>query len=364
MNFKTKIEKLDTEEIVNSEYINWDYFKNSTILVTGVTGLIGSQIVRSILYANEVKGVNIKIVALVRNKKKADLVFSPLLKNRRGAGVRSELKYIVQDITKPIKSHIKPDFIIHTANSTSSKEFTEKPVETIDSIIQGTKNVLEFAKEANIKGLVYLSSMEVYGQTDFERVEPLIETDYGYLDILKTRNSYPEAKRLAECLCYSYAKEYNLPVKIARLCQTIGAGVDFNDNRVFAQFARNIVLSEDIVLKTTGETTRSYCYITDAVSAILALLERGQDGESYNVANSDTTCSIKEMAEMLTNKYTSSKLKIEPQENKEYLGKIKLVLDTTKIQTLNWSAKINLEKMFDRLIQNFEIKNQEVLCLK
>lgn len=354
MEFNTKIEKLDTNEIVNSEYINWEYFKNSTIFVTGATGLIGSQIVRSILYANETKGLNIKVIALVRNKQKADLIFSHLLKSRRGAGVRYEIKYLVQDITKPIKTTIKPDYIIHTANSTSSKEFTEKPVETINSIIEGTKNILEFSLKANPKSVIYLSSMEVYGKTDFDRMEPLKEGDYGYIDILNTRNSYPESKRLAENLCYSYAKEYNLPIKIARLCQTIGSGVDINDHRVFAQFARNIISREDIVLKTTGETTRSYCYITDAISAIFSLLERGQNGESYNISNPETTCSIKEMAEMLTNKYTSSELKIKPQQNKEYLEKVRLVLDTTKIKTdTKWSAKIGLEEMYNRLIQDF-----------
>lgn len=346
MDFKTKIEKQDTEEIVNSKYINWEHFKNSTILVTGATGMIGSQIVKAILYANEIKGVNIKIVALVRNKKKAEKLYG-----------FNNIKYIVQNIEKLVKPNFSPDYIIHTANSTSSKEFTEKPVETLNSIITGTKNILEFARKSSIKGILYLSSMEVYGYTDFDRSEPLKETDYGYIDILNSRNSYPVGKQLAESMCFAYAKEYGVPVKIARLCQTIGSGVDFNDNRVFAQFARNVVKKEDIVLKTTGETTRSYCYITDAVSAIFSLLERGQNGEAYNIANSDATCSIKEMAEMLTEKYTDLQLKIAPQDNKEYLGKIKLVLDTTKIQSLNWSAKINLEEMFDRLIRNFEIKD-------
>ncbi len=342
MDFKTKIEKQDTEEIVNSKYINWEHFKNSTILVTGATGMIGSQIVKAILYANEIKGVNIKIVALVRNKKKAEKLYG-----------FNNIKYIVQNIEKPVKPNFSPDYIIHTANSTSSKEFTEKPVETLNSIITGTKNILEFARKSSIKGILYLSSMEVYGYTDFDRSEPLKETDYGYIDILNSRNSYPVGKQLAESMCFAYAKEYGVPVKIARLCQTIGSGVDFNDNRVFAQFARNVAKKEDIVLKTTGETTRSYCYITDAVSAIFSLLERGQNGEAYNIANSDATCSIKEMAEMLTEKYTSSKLIIEPQENKEYLGKIRLVLNTSKIESLNWKPTIRLDEMYDRLIENF-----------
>ena len=223
----------------------------------------------------------------------------------------------------------------------------------------GTTNILEFGKSKNIKGMVYLSSMEVFGKTDFERVEPLKENDYGYIDILNTRSSYPEGKRLAETLCHSYFKEYNVPVKIARLVQTIGAGVDYNDNRVFAQFARDIIEEKNIILKTNGSTIRNYCYITDAISGIFAILERGNNGECYNVANSKTTCSIKEMAEMLCEQYPKSKLEfqIDKQNKDGYLPTLKTVLDTSKLHNLNWSANITLKKMYERLIENLKTKS-------
>lgn len=350
MNFKTNIEKIDTEEIVNSKYINWDFFKKSTILVTGATGLIGEQIVKSILLANEEKNTSIKILALARNKKKIIDKFKNYKTNN--------LEYIIQDITKPIRTRKKIDYIIHTANGTSSREFIEKPVETIDSIIEGTKNVLNFAKEKRTKSIVYLSSMEVFGKTNFDRVEPLKENEYGYIDLYNTRSSYPEGKRLAETMCHSYAKEYNLPVKVARLVQTIGAGVDINDNRVFVQFARNIIEEKNIILKTNGSTIRSYCYITDAISGIFAILERGNNGECYNLENSETTCSIKEMAEMLCEQYPKSKLEFQiDEQNKDgYLPTLKTVLDTSKLHNLNWSANITLKKMYERLIENLKTK--------
>ncbi len=350
MNFKTNIEELDTREIVNSEYINWDFFKNSTIMITGATGLIGEQIVKSIILANEEKNTNIKILALVRNKKKALEKFS---KNKN-------LKFIIQDISKHVKYNGNVDFIIHTANSTSSRDFVEKPVETIDSIMTGTTNILEFGKSKNIKGMVYLSSMEVFGKTDFEKVEPLKEEDYGYIDILNTRSSYPEGKKLAETLCHSYCKEYNVPVKIARLVQTIGAGVNYNDNRVFAQFARNICEKKNIVLKTTGDSARSYCYVTDTITALFTLLEKGNNGETYNVANESTNCSIKELAYMLTDKYQDSKVEFQLDDTL-YPPATKLFVNATKLKELNWRAKVDLEEMFSRLVQNFSdivIKNK------
>lgn len=351
MDFNTKIEKQDISEIVNSRFINWSAFKNSTILVTGATGLIGSAIVKSILYANETLNTNIKVIALVRNRQKALKLFG------------RKVKYVVQDITTPIKSCPKVDYIIHTANSTSSRGFVEQPVETIDSIVQGTKNILDFARRKNIKNTVYLSSMEVFGKTDFANPEPLKENDYGYIDIAELRSSYPEAKRLAENMCVAYSSEYNVSVNVARLVQTIGAGVDYHDNRVFAQFARNVVEQKDIVLHTTGESIRSYCYITDAVVAIFVLLERGQKGEFYNIANEATTTSIKQMAEMLCNTYTASKLKIELNNsmNSYYLPKLKTVLNTSKLQSLNWQAKISLEEMFNRLIQDFYLRPKPLI---
>ena len=268
-------------------------------------------------------------------------------------GYKQLLDFVYQDITKPIKFSKKVDYVIHTANSTSSASFVNNPVETIDSIVKGTKNVLDFARKSGVKSLVYLSSMEVYGEIPITREEPLSENDYGYIDILKPRSSYQEGKRAAEALCSAYANEYGLSVKIARLAQTIGAGVDSNDNRVFTQFAKSVVAGQDIVLKTKGETVRSYCYITDAITAILSLLENGKDGDCYNVANPDTTCSIKEMAEMLCHQYSRSNLVIKEENDSSYLSTLKYYLSISKIKSeTNWAPLISLETAYDRLINS------------
>lgn len=344
--FKNNIERLDTREIIESSFINWNYFKNKIILVTGATGLIGTQIVKALLSANEKYGTNIKILALVRNKEKAKSIFKDYKTTKL-------LTFLFQDIIKPIKYSGRVDYIIHTANSTSSASFVKKPVETIDSIVQGTKNILDFAIKARTKSIVYLSSMEVYGEIPLTREESLKENDLGYVDILKSRSSYQEGKRAAECLCAAYVNEYNVPVKIARLAQTIGACVDYNDNRVFTQFARNIAEKKDIVLKTKGETVRSYCYITDAVIALLNILEKGADGESYNVANPNTTCSIKEMAEMLCKDSSTSKLVIKEENDSSYLGTLKYYLDISKIKNLSgWSPHVDLKEAYNRLINS------------
>lgn len=345
MKFLNEVEKKDSNEIINSCYVNWEFFRNSSILITGATGLIGYQAVVALLLANEKFNLNINIYALVRNKEKAVKKYAQNLS--------PQLHFVVQDITENIDC-TAVDFIIHTANGTASKGFVENPVETIDAIVVGTKNVLEYAKEKSVKGIVYLSSMEVYGNISIDRIEPLKETDYGYMDLMKVRNSYPLGKRLAENMCLAYFSQYSVPVKIARLSQIIGAGVDYNDNRVFAQFARNVVEKNDIVLKTPGLTVRSYCYVTDCIVALLLMLQKGRSGETYNIAYPETTCSIREMAEMLCAKYSTSKLKITT-DDRLYPDTTKYYLDTTKYYLdTGWQARISLEEMYERLINRFK----------
>ena len=285
-----RLTRYDTKLIVDSPYVEWENFRNSTILITGATGFIGTQLVLSLAKASLDKNLNVKLILVVRDKKKAQNLFLQEIHF-------SKIKIIEQDINKPINYKGKVDYIIHTASNTSSKSFVKTPVETINTNLNGTKNILEFAKQNNVKSVVYLSSMEVYGTVNTDT--PLKENEYGYCDLLNERNSYPQAKRLAETLCYSYFKEYETSVKIARLSQIIGANIPYDDTRVFAQFARNIVEKQDITLYSQGGTVRNYCYITDCITAILTILLKGNDGEAYNVTNSDALCSIKEMAEKI-----------------------------------------------------------------
>ncbi len=338
------IVKKDIKAVLNSEIINWEQFRNKTIFITGATGGIGGFLIQCLLNANEEKNLGLKVIANVRNRKKALELFTKFL-------YRKDFKLFVSDVTNKIKYKNKVDFIVHCANNTSSKSFVEQPVETIDVALNGTKNVLDFAVNKKAKSVVYLSSMEVYGEINENKL--LSEKDLGEMDLLEARSSYPMGKRAAETLCYAYFKEYNLPIKIARLAQVIGANVDYDDTRVYAQFARSIVEKKDIVLKTTGETIRSYCYITDVITALLLLLEKGENGEAYNIANKESTVKIKDMALMLTEKYPNSNLIFDIKNSTEFFKETIWSLNPTKIENLGWHANISLENMYDGLVGSF-----------
>lgn len=323
----------DIKNIIN--YFDMSVFDGKTILVTGATGLIGKLCVKSLLNS----GYNTQVIALVRDEEKAKNIF----------GESKRLTYLVQDINQRINTTRRVDYIIHAASTTSSKDFVEKPVETIYTAINGSRNILEFAKNKRLEGMVYLSSLEIYGVNEKENIK---EEDYGYIDILNPRSSYSESKKMVETMCISYGTEYGVPVKIARLAQTFGAGVSISDNRVFAQFAKAIINKENIVLHTKGETKRNYCYTTDTVRGIFTILTKGENNNAYNVANENSYCSISEMAHLLENEYTKVEYKID-EVNRGYNPTVKIALNTEKLNALGWEAKVDLKEMFDRLIMNF-----------
>ena len=313
------------------------------ILISGATGLIGSNIIKEIISYNLHQTKPVKVIAIVRDKEKAVRLF----------GNAPEIEYLVCDIQALIPSDIGVNYIIHGASQTQSKAFIDQPVETIMTNVNGTVNMLEMAKANNVESFVYLSSMEVYGSPSTD--EKIDESYLCNIDTMSVRSCYPESKRICENLCISYLSEYNIPVKIARLTQTFGPGVAYNDGRVFAEFARDVIECKDIVLKTKGETKRSYIHLEDTTQAILAILTLGLNGQAYNVANESTYCSIFEMAELVVNNFGDKKIKVtvdlsDNPENYGYAPVLKMNLDTTKLKSLGWHANFDLKKMFEDLI--------------
>lgn len=320
----------------------------TTILVTGATGLIGSLCIKAVATYNSAHDKKIKAIGLVRSEEKVKSVFS----DEYATSQFDDISFIYQDISEPLPKELNCNYIIHTANSTTSKFFITNPVEVIESIYTGTKRILDFAIKKEVKGVVYLSSMEVFGRVVSE--ERVTEDQLGYLDIHNVRSCYSEGKRLAELLCESYASEFNLPVRIARLAQTFGAGIPKAENRVFAQFARSAVRGEDIVLHTTGQSVGNYCYTRDAIKAIFLLLKKGEKGKAYTVVNEETTRTIAEMAQMIADKFSNGKSKVIfdiPLENQYgYAPDTKMRLSGENLRKLGWEAEISLEEMYKRMI--------------
>lgn len=351
---KTQQEDL---ELIATCNIEWKKLDGTSILVTGATGLVGSLLVKSLLTANRIGKTNVKIIALVRSREKASRIFGELLD-------RPELVLLLGDVTQPIKYEGAVDYIIHTASQTASKEFVTHPVETIDVSFVGTKHILELARLKKSASVVYVSSMEAYGNPTHDKYRTS-EKDLGYIDNLNIRSCYSEGKRFCECLCACFASEYDVPVKIARLAQTFGAGVSHEENRVFAQFAKSAMAGSDIVLHTKGESYGNYCYTADAVKGLLTILLSGENAQAYNVVCEAATMRIAEMAHMVADKIADGKISVvfdipESSLTYGYAPDVVLRLDGQKLRALGWDATIapDLETMYRRLIASFIAQTQ------
>lgn len=341
---ETEIFREDLERICSSEAIPWDMLKNKTIFITGSTGLIGFTVISALLYAEMEKKLGITVIGLVRDKTKAEEMFHDQLISSNA------LKFVVGDVRELPEIACPVDYIIHGASPTSSLFFVQHPVETVMTAVQGTMNLLELARQKKVLGFAYLSSMEVYGYP--EKGHKVTEADAGAFDTLSVRNSYPVSKQLCENLCCDYANEYDIPAKIVRLTQCFGPGVKYADGRVFAEFARCALEHRAIVLKTKGETERSYIYTADAATAILMVMLKGTKGEAYNAANEKTYCSILDMAKMVADNWN---INVEIQEESVlkngYADTLYIDLSTSKLRDLGWSSTVALAEMYQRMME-------------
>ncbi|MCR4594586.1 MAG: NAD-dependent epimerase/dehydratase family protein [Clostridiales bacterium] len=337
----------DLKEISESN-IPFEEFRNASFFITGATGLVGSLLVKTLLFINREKNLNIKVYALARNIEKAKALFSDYTDDET-------LSFVIADLEKDeLSIEGECDYIVHAAAITTSKTMVSNPVETIMTSVEGTNKVLRLASEKKTKNVVYISSMEAYGQPSTQGLTH--EADLGYVDITKVRSCYPEGKRICECLCTAYASQYDMDICVARLAQTFGAGTLPGENRVFAQFARSAMEGNDIILHTTGESEGNYVYTADAVKAILLLLLKGERAKSYNVVNENTHTTIRAMAEMVADRIAAGSIKVvidipEDAAKLGYAPPVKMKLSGERLRELGWTPTVDLPEAYTRLIE-------------
>ncbi len=345
--YKNMVVQEDLKQMAE-EHLDWHQFDGKTILVTGATGMLATYISYFLLYLKEEKGIDLKLIALCRTKSKAEKTFINFLD-------KPYFDLVLQDVCEPINFNGGIDYIFHLAGNASPHFINTDPVGIVKSNMLGTFNVLELAKEKNVTKVLFASTREVYGKNEEE--ECLTEASFGTIDPMENRSCYPESKRAAETIFRSYFLQYGVNFNALRIAHSYGPGMNLNsDGRVMADLMGNVVKSENIILKSSGEALRAFCYITDAVLGIFYATLKGEPGEAFNLANETEEISIRNLAQMLVSLRTDKTLKVVfeiPESNIGYCNYKRVGLNTNKIEKLGWHPQVSLKAGCQRTLLSF-----------
>lgn len=317
-----------------------------SIFITGATGLIGSALADYLLYMKKHQTLNIDIYLGGRDNQKICKRFSAYSEG-------TDFHYLEYDALKKINIHSSFNYIIHCAGYGDPTAIHNFPVETILTNIQGLYDLLQYAQTTSVEKLLFVSSSEVYGQTD--KQDAHYEDIFGIINPSNPRNCYPLSKKCGENLCISFSKEYDLNTLIVRPGHIYGPQMTEKDSRATAQFFRNVINGNDIIMKSSGAQLRSYCYSLDCASAILNVLLKGKENEAYNISNRDSICTIREFAEELALQ-TKHKIIFEnptDAENKSYNLMQNSSLNSEKLEALGWNACFSLKKGVESTLMQF-----------
>lgn len=270
-----------------------DELAGMRILITGASGLVLSSLIDVFIRYNETHSTqNIIIFAAGRCMGEMRERFGDFCD-------KDYFKYVFYDATKMDNQiTVEVDYIIHGASNAFPAMIVKEPVETMMSNITGLLYLFNYAKDCLAKRILYISSSEIYGVKD--NSQPYKENEYGFIDLLNSRNSYSVGKRAAETLCVCYSDEYGIESVIARPGHIYGPTASPLDNRVSSIFAYQAAKGEDIILKSDGAQLRSYCYCLDCATALIIILLRGKNMSAYNISNPDSVITIRKMAELFS----------------------------------------------------------------
>lgn len=315
----------------------WERLAGKTVLLSGVTGMIGSFLTDVLQYKNRADALDCTVWGLGRSERKARERFAAYWGSPR-------FRFSQCDINVPLTlPPERADFVFHLASNTHPAAYATDPVGTVTANIIGLKNLLDFAVASEAERVLFASSCEVYGEnrgdTDYFR------EDYcGYIDCNTLRAGYPESKRAGEALCQAYIRRYGLDIVIPRLSRTFGPTMLQSDTKAISQFIKKAAAGEDIVLKSDGMQLYSYTYVADAVSGLLACLLWGKSGQAYNIADKRCDIRLKDLAELIAG-LCGRKVVFElPDETEKagYSTATKALLDSSKLRALGWSAQYDI----------------------
>lgn len=266
--------------------------EGATVLITGCAGFLGFYMVNFLFYFKEKLKLN-KVICLDNFMLGYPKWLEEVSEDEK---FRVRKFDIIRDRIEDVEGSEEADFIIHMASIASPIFYRKYPIETLDANIWGLRSLLDYYKEKSIRGFLFFSSSEAYGDPAPEMV-PTPETYCGNVSFTGPRACYDESKRFGETMCMLFAGQYNMPIGVARPFNNYGPGMKLNDKRVPADFALNIKEGRDIVILSNGSPTRTFCYIADAVAGYFKILLHGKY-DYFNIGIEEPEITIAMLAEI------------------------------------------------------------------
>lgn len=331
---------------VGSLLLPWEKLKDKYLMISGVTGMIGSFLADVVLEKNLTDGLNCTIYGLGRDKEKAKNRFSRFADD-------SHFQFIPYDVKLPFERNDigKVDYILHLASNTHPMQYSTDPIGTITTNIIGVKNLLDFSVAHYATRFAFVSSNEIYGENRGD-VEFFDETYCGYINSNTMRAGYPESKRCGEALCQAYKVQKKVDVVIPRPTRSYGPTMLMSDTKAISQFIKKGIAGEDIVLKSAGTQFYSYTYVADAVAGLITILLKGENGEAYNIAEERSDITLKDLAAIIAG-INGKEVVFEIPDAIEAAGYSKATkarLDGHKLQALGWVPKYDIKSGLERTI--------------
>lgn len=338
----------DIKEIYGRD-IDWGQLRDRTVLVTGPNGMLASYVMHMLIFLNEEEHLNIHVIAMARSAERFHARF----------GERGRTRYITlvtDSINEPIHIDGEVDYVIHAASLASPQYYDVCPVDVLSPNVIGTYHLLRLAVEKRAKGFLMFSTGDVYGA--LQGVEYVTEKDMGIVDPLDIHSCYSESKRMAETMCRSFMHQYGVPVRMLRIWHTYAPTMDIDgDPRVFASFMKDIVNGQDIEIKSDGPGKRAFCYVADAIAGLFTVLTKGEDGEAYNVCNTDQFVSVRQLAEILATLRQDRDINVtwkQRPEDEHYTENTAigaLAPSNEKMKKLGWEPKYSILDGFKRVYE-------------